>query len=72
LIEKLGPGEILGEISGIDKLKTTASVQAIEPVDCLFLSEWDFTVQMDAYPPIALGLLKVLVQRFRLLYEKIK
>ncbi|KTD11142.1 cyclic nucleotide-binding protein [Legionella gratiana] len=72
VITQLEPGQIIGEISVIDKLKTTASVKALGKVDCIFISEWDFTTQIHAYPDIGLQLLPVLTKRIRIMYEKIK
>ncbi|KTD25914.1 MULTISPECIES: Crp/Fnr family transcriptional regulator [Legionella] len=71
IITTLAPGQIIGEISVIDKLKTTASVRAIDEVECVFISEWDFTTQIHAYPEIGLELLPVLAARIRIMYEKI-
>jgi CRP/FNR family cyclic AMP-dependent transcriptional regulator len=72
IITELGPGQILGEISVIDKLPTTASVRALEEVDCIFISAWDFNAQIHAYPEIGLQLLPVLTGRLRIMHEKIK
>ncbi|ARB91321.1 cyclic nucleotide-binding domain-containing protein [Legionella longbeachae] len=72
VITQLDPGQIIGEISVIDKLKTTASVKALDKVECIFISEWDFTTQIHAYPAIGLQLLPVLTHRIRIMYEKIK
>lgn len=71
IVTELSPGQIIGEISVIDKLKTTASVRALEPVKCIFISEWDFTTQIHSYPEIALQLLPVLAARIRIMYGKI-
>ncbi|KTC85766.1 MULTISPECIES: Crp/Fnr family transcriptional regulator [Legionella] len=71
-ITTLGIGQIIGEISVIDKLKTTASVRAIDEVECIFISEWDFTTQIHAYPEIGLQLLPILASRIRIMYEKIE
>jgi CRP/FNR family cyclic AMP-dependent transcriptional regulator len=71
-ITTLAIGEIIGEISVIDKLKTTASVRAIDEVECIFISEWDFTTQIHAYPEIGLQLLPILASRIRIMYEKIQ
>ncbi|KTD39417.1 cyclic nucleotide-binding protein [Legionella nautarum] len=71
-ITTLDVGEIIGEISVIDKLKTTASVRAIDEVECIFISEWDFTTQIHAYPEIGLQLLPILASRIRIMYEKIQ
>lgn len=71
-ITELGTKQILGEISAIDTIKTTASVRALEDVDCVHISEWDFITQLHAYPEIALQLLPVLAERLRIMHERIK
>lgn len=65
----LGVGEIVGEISIIDDEPTTATAKVLEPVDCLFIGEWDFKAQMQASPEIALQLVRILAKRLRALYE---
>lgn len=70
-IAELLPGQILGEISVIDKLKTTASVMALEDMDCIFISEEDFTAQLHAYPEIGVELLPILAKRLRIMHERI-
>jgi CRP/FNR family transcriptional regulator, cyclic AMP receptor protein len=70
-INQLKEGDIIGEISVIDKLNTTASVKAYEELQCIFISEWDFTAQIHAYPEIGLELLQVLASRVRQLYQKL-
>ena len=72
LISQLGSGEIIGEISVIDNLPTTASAKAIEPTECIFFSCWDFNTQMQSYPRIAIQLLPVLAKRIRKLMEQNK
>lgn len=71
IITELNSNEIIGEISVIDKLKTTASVRAMTTVECVFISEWDFTTQIHAYPEIGLQLLPVLASRIRIMYDKL-
>lgn len=65
MIAELLPGQLFGEISTLDKLKTTASARALEDVDCIFISEKDFSAQIRAYPEIGLELLPVLVKLLR-------
>jgi CRP-like cAMP-binding protein len=72
VIAELQPGEIIGEIAVIDKLKTTASVRALDEVDCVFISEWDFTSEIHAHPEIGLQLLLVLVERIRIMHKALK
>lgn len=71
IITELMPGQIIGEISVIDKLKTTASVRALDDVDCIFISASDFTAQIHAYPEIGLQLLPVLAARLRIMHERV-
>lgn len=70
-LTQLGPGMVIGEIATIDKLKTTFTVRAIEPTSSLFISEWDFTLQINAYPEIGLELLPLLTKRIRILLNKL-
>lgn len=70
-LSELQPGQIVGEISVIDKRNTISSVRALDEVDCVFISEWDFTTQLHAYPEIGLQLLPVLTARIRVLSELI-
>lgn len=71
LITELKKGEIIGEISVIDKFKTTASVIAMEDVVCIFISERDFTNQIHAYPEIGLQLLPILTARLRIMHARL-
>lgn len=65
VINEVGEGEILGELSLIDELPRSASVVAIEEVHTFAISAWDFKAQLQAYPEIALQLLPVLAKRLR-------
>ena len=60
-----GVGDVIGEMSVLDGAMRTASVQALEPTICLVLSAWSFKSLMERHPEVALGILPVVVQRFR-------
>lgn len=60
-----GIGDVIGEMSVLDGAMRTASVQALEPTNCLVLSAWSFKSLMERHPEVALGILPVVVQRFR-------
>lgn len=60
-----GPGDFIGEFSVLDGAKRTASVIALEKTECALLTSWDFNSIMDTNPEIALGILPVVVKRFR-------
>jgi len=60
-----GQGDVIGEMSVLDGAMRTASVQALEATKCLVLSAWSFKSLMERHPEVALGILPVVVQRFR-------
>jgi CRP-like cAMP-binding protein len=60
-----GPGDFIGEFSVLDGAKRTASVVALEKTECALLTSWDFNSIMDTNPEIAVGILPVVVKRFR-------
>jgi CRP-like cAMP-binding protein len=60
-----GPGEVIGEMSVLDGALRTASVKAIERTNCLVLSAWSFKSLMENHPEVALGVLPIIMQRFR-------
>jgi len=60
-----GPGDIMGEFAVLDGAKRTATVLATEPTKCLVLASWEFTSFMKAHPEVAMGILPIVVKRFR-------
>ena len=65
-----GPGEFFGEMTVLDNAPRSASVIALEDTECLHLTAWEFMSRMKAHPEIALGILPVVVKRFRETNEK--
>ncbi len=66
-----GPGDFIGELSVLDGAKRTASVVALEKTECALLTSWDFNAIMDTNPEIAVGILPVVVRRFRETNERL-
>lgn len=66
-----GPGDFIGELSVLDGAKRTASVVAVEKTECALLTSWDFNAIMDTNPEIAVGILPVVVRRFRETNERL-
>lgn len=64
-IAENGPGTVIGEMSVLDGSLRTASVRALETTRCLALAAWSFKSLMEVHPEVALGVLPVVVQRFR-------
>ncbi len=60
-----GPGDVIGEMSVLDGALRTASVIAEKKTSCLVLSAWSFKSLLETHPEVALGILPVVVQRFR-------
>lgn len=64
-IAELMSGQIIGEMSVLDKSNTSASVRALEEVECIFISEWDFTTQMHTFPEFGTPLILMLNEYIR-------
>ena len=60
-----GPGDFFGEMSLLDQAPRSATIQAIDQVECLMLSSWDFKALLERHPSIAIKLLEVLSRRLR-------
>ena len=64
-LARLGPGEVVGELSVIDQEPRVASVIALEPTTCLALASWDLLAVLDTDPRLARNLLSELAGRLR-------
>jgi CRP/FNR family cyclic AMP-dependent transcriptional regulator len=61
----LGPGELVGELSVIDREPRSSTVTSLEPVEAFEISAADFRAFLADAPPVMLLLLEILTQRFR-------
>jgi CRP-like cAMP-binding protein len=59
------PGDLLGELSALDKAPRSATVTAIDDVDTLVLTADAFQVYLESYPRLALELVRSLMARLR-------
>lgn len=64
-LARLGPGQVIGELSVIDQEPRVASVVALEPVTCIALASWDLLAVLDSDPQLARNLLTELARRLR-------
>lgn len=64
-LARLGPGQVIGELSVIDQEPRVASVVALEPVTCIALASWDLLAVLDTDPHLARNLLTELARRLR-------
>ena len=65
IIRFAGPGEVLGELSLLDRQPRANSVEAIDQVEALALSAADFQALLESRPGFAIALLRSLARRFR-------
>lgn len=63
---------VIGELSIIDGGTRTASVRALTDVNCLVLTSWDLMATIRDRPVIALDILKVVVERYRAVTDKLR
>lgn len=64
-LARLGPTDFFGELSVIDQMPRSASVQSIEPTRCLALASWDLLDLLESDPKLALNMIKGLATRIR-------
>ena len=64
-LARLGPGDVIGELSVIDQEPRVASVVATQRVSCLALASWDLLAMLDTDPQLARNLLSELAGRLR-------
>jgi CRP/FNR family transcriptional regulator, cyclic AMP receptor protein len=60
-----GPGELIGELSVIDRLPRSGTSEALEPVEALAISAAEFRAMIESSPSFATALLRSLIGRFR-------
>ncbi|MDF1563405.1 MAG: cyclic nucleotide-binding domain-containing protein [Deltaproteobacteria bacterium] len=64
-VARLGAGECFGEMAILDSAPRSASVSAIDDVDCLKIAREDFYDILGEKPEIAQGIIRVLTARLR-------
>jgi CRP/FNR family cyclic AMP-dependent transcriptional regulator len=60
-----GPGELVGDLSAIDRGPRSSSVEALEPVEALVLAASELRGLLERRPRLAIGVLEMLTRRFR-------
>jgi CRP/FNR family cyclic AMP-dependent transcriptional regulator len=65
VVDRIGPGQVFGEMSLIDDRPRSASVITEEPTRAAELSTWDFRARIKENPEIAINLLRTLSERLR-------
>lgn len=59
----LGPGEPFGEIALLGEWKRSASVRALDDVECIGMDRWAFLAHLKTDPALAIRLLQMLAGR---------
>ena len=65
ILAKRGSGEVIGEMALLGEWPRTASVRALDEVNCLGIDRWVFLSQLEREPQVAIRLLQVLAERLR-------
>lgn len=60
-----GPGEAFGEMALLDGFPRSTTVVALEDTECLVMTRWDFTAELNSGPSIALAMLPELSKIIR-------
>jgi CRP/FNR family cyclic AMP-dependent transcriptional regulator len=72
VLNRIGPGEVFGEVALLDGLPRTADATALEPSDLLVLDRRDFVQLLLEEPSIAVRLLETVSRRLRRTSEQVE
>ena len=65
IVNRLGTGEVFGEMALLGEWPRTATVRAIDEVECLGIDRWVFLTQLERHPQVGIKLLQILAQKLR-------
>ncbi len=65
IVNKLGAGEVFGEMALLGEWPRTATVRAVDNVECLGIDRWVFLAQLERQPKVGIRLLHILAQKLR-------
>ena len=65
VVNKLGSGEFFGEMALLGEWPRTASVRAVDNVECLGIDRWVFLAQLERQPQVGIKMLHILAQKLR-------
>lgn len=68
----LGPGEVVGEMSAIDRRTRSATIVAMEPTTTLWIDRGTFRDSLISVPVMALNLVTIMSRRLRLANAQIQ
>ncbi len=65
VLAKRGAGDVFGEMALLGEWPRTASVRALDLVQCLGIDRWVFLSQLERQPQVTIRMLQILAQRLR-------
>ncbi len=65
IVNKLGAGEVFGEMALLGEWPRTATVRAVDNVECLGVDRWVFLAQLERQPKVGIRMLHILAQKLR-------
>ena len=65
VLAKRGAGDVFGEMALLGEWPRTASVRALDTVQCLGIERWVFLAQLERQPQVTIKMLQILAQRLR-------
>ncbi len=65
IVNKLGAGEVFGEMALLGEWPRTATVRAVDNVECLGIDRWVFLAQVERQPQVGIRMLHILAQKLR-------
>jgi len=65
VLAKRGAGDVFGEMALLGEWPRTASVRALDSVQCLGIDRWVFLFQLERHPQVTIRMLQILAQRLR-------
>ena len=65
IVNELGAGEVFGEMALLGEWPRTATVRAVDNVECLGIDRWVFLAQVERQPQVGIRMLHILAQKLR-------
>ena len=65
VLARRGSGEVLGEMALLGEWPRTASVRALDEVECMGIDRWVFLSQLERQPQVGIKMLQILAERLR-------
>ena len=65
VLNNLGAGDVFGEMALLGEWPRTATVRAVDDVECLGIDRWVFLAQLERQPQVGIKMLHILAQKLR-------